>query len=356
MVTIFLAFNLGNTSVSDFFLELANRLAKDYRVVIFSTPYNMTISGLDSNIKVHIWPSPRPTKFKDFIFLIKLVKFYRPKIMIAIFGAVNLFVITGILLRVKHRIVWARTISTAFPSTKYLRIRKGFLYKMATLVIANSKATKQDLIKNFRVSPSRILMIYNAVKDYRVKQSPTENNKIIYVGRLHASKGVKTLLNAMALVLKSHPKTELHLYGGNLNGNELLTFKTQAKNLNIEEKIFFYGNQPKSTILNELSKAYITIVPSIVEAFGFVVIESFSVKTPVIGSRTTGIMEIIRDSEDGFLFETGNAEDLAFKILEIIKNPELRETFSNNCYLRFCENFELNVVINDLYKKIDELS
>jgi len=107
--------------------------------------------------------------------------------------------------------------------------------------------------------------------------------------------------------------------------------------------------------LEEFSGAYLAVVPSLVEAFGFVVIESFSVKTPVIGSRTSGIAEIVRDGRDGLLFEPGNSLDLAAKVVKVFKDPALRKNFSENCYQRFLNKFEVNKATGKLASHISEL-
>ncbi len=59
------------------------------------------------------------------------------------------------------------------------------------------------------------------------------------------------------------------------------------------------------------------------ECFPNVVLESFAVGTPVIGSQIGGISEQIIDGENGLIFQSGNAEDLRKKSLTLIKNPEL---------------------------------
>src|SRR5690606_23110763 len=105
-------------------------------------------------------------------------------------------------------------------------------------------------------------------------------------------KGVSVLIEAIPTVLKKFSQIEFVLIGGNLENTEILAYQEQVKKLNIEDNVRFTGNKGKDEVLKEFSTAYFSIVPSLVEAFGYVVIESFSVKTPVIGSNTSGISEI----------------------------------------------------------------
>ncbi len=350
MKTIFLSFTIKNSSVAEFFLELSNQLALNYKVIIITYAVEKSDFHISPKIEVIKWPSKRPTKFKDFLFLSKLVKKHKPEVMIANFGAVNMFLMVGYLLGVKQRIAWYHTLSAQLEKRKILQFRKKIFYKMATKIVANSKSTKDDLIKNFGVEKSKVKVIYNAVK-----KSVLLNNvipyKLVYAGRMHVTKGVDTLIQAMPFIVNKFPLVNLTLLGDDLKGKQIRKYIEVVKELEIQNNVNFIGNQNKDKVLEQFSSAYLTIVPSVVEAFGYVVIESFSVKTPVIGSNTSGIAEIIRDDLDGCLFEVNNHIDLAGKINRLFENPKLREQFSNNCFERFLENFEVKGVVNNFRKE-----
>ncbi len=356
MKTIFLSFTIADSSVSDYFVELSNKLAEEFKVIIITDSSAEQQTNLSSEIEILKWPSRRPTGWKDFEFLIQKVRSYRPEIMISVFGSVNLFLIVGFLLRVKNRIAWSRTISTQFSSKKSLQLRKKFIYKLATKIFANSEATKTDLVYNFGVWENKVEVVYNAVKEPVIGTTEVKRLKIVYVGRMHPSKGVSTLIEAMPLVISKFPEANLVLIGGDLTGKEIKDLQRSAMKLGINDNISFLGNQSKGKVLKEFSTAYLTVVPSLVEAFGFVVIESFSVKTPVVGSNTSGIAEIIRDGKDGFLFEPGNPEDLASKVIELFGDSELRQYFTENCHQRFSEGFEVQKNTRKLALKISNLT
>lgn len=346
MKTIFLSFTLKNSSVAEFFIELSNQLALNNRVIIITYAVEKNNFYISPEIEVIKWPSKRPTKFKDFLFLSKLVKKHKPGAMIANFGAVNMFLMVGYLLGVKQRIAWYHTLSAQLEKRKILQFRKKIFYKMATKIVANSKATKEDLVKNFGVEKSKVKVIYNAVKE-PVLLNKINPYKLVYAGRMHITKGVDTLIKAMPFVVSKFPLVNLILLGDDLKGEQIKKYIEKVKVLEVQNNVNFIGNQSKDKVLVQFSSAYLTIVPSIVEAFGYVVIESFSVKTPVIGSNTSGIAEIIRDDRDGLLFEVNNHRDLADKINHLLGNPKLREQFSKNCFECFLENFEVKQVVNN---------
>ncbi len=211
------------------------------------------------------------------------------------------------------------------------------------------------MIDNFGVRAEKIEVFYNAVKEYAIENPGLQRDKILYVGNMWSSKGVDTLLEAMPAVLEVYPEIKLSLIGGSLKGSRIKQLQKKSAELKIAANVTFLGSQSKERVLNEFAGAYLAVVPSIVEAFGFVVIESFSVKTPVIGANTSGIAEIIRNGKDGFLFQPGNPVDLSSKILKLLQNEELREEFSQNCYERFRDEFEVGCATTIVREKLKNI-
>src|SRR5690606_18358580 len=125
------------------------------------------------------------------------------------------------------------------------------------------------------------------------------------------------------------------------NGAEIKSLERRAAELGVSTQVRFLGSQPKQKVLEALSSAWFSVVPSLVEAFGFVVIESFSVRCPVIGSNRSGVSLIVRDGKDGFLFDPTSAPDLAQKMTTLLGNPELRGRFSQQCYENFLNQYEV---------------
>jgi len=343
---VFLSFSVLNTSVSDYFLSLAELFIKNnYKVVVFSDTKKPEGLILPKDVLLKYWPSKRPTTFRDAKFLYKEMIFHKPVITISVFNSVNLFLLVGSLCGIKKRVAWIRTLTTQFPQKKLLVIRKSMIYKLATKIIVNSNATKQDAIKNYKVSAKRIYVIPNSVKDnYELisKSIKINTKSIIYVGRLHYSKGVETLIKAFNLVVKASPSIKLIIIG---SGPEEEHLRQLTSTLNLQEKIFFKGNMSKLAVLEAFKNSYIAVVPSITEAFGFTVIEAMSMKTLVIGANNTGIQEIIIHNKTGLLFETHNYNDLANQLKTAIESTEYRDQLAFAGYNRFLKCYETKMAV-----------
>jgi glycosyltransferase involved in cell wall biosynthesis len=73
------------------------------------------------------------------------------------------------------------------------------------------------------------------------------------------------------------------------------------------------------------------VVPSVYpDNYPLVTLIALAYRTPVIGSRIGGIPEIIQSGVNGFLFEPGNADELASLINDIAEEPEIIQRLSEN--------------------------
>jgi glycosyltransferase involved in cell wall biosynthesis len=356
MKTVFLSFSITNSSVTDYFVTVCNKLSQHYNVVVFADKIEKTPFEMLAEIVVYKWPTPRPTTVKSFLFLLKKIRRHKPAIMLSMFGSINIFTITGFLARVKVRIAWVRSLSSQVGETASTQKRKKFVYGIATHLFANSNATSYDLQHVYGIPQSKITVLYNAVRRGHVQNQNPDYHKFIFVGNLKPLKGLHTLLDAMPQVLRKFPEARLEVIGGHLTGRALDEYKNKATVLGIAQSVDFVGWKQKQEIIGALAGANFSVVPSIVEAFGFVVIESFSAGTPVIGSNTTGIAEIVRDKEDGLLFEPGNPDDLARKIIEMYGDSTFRDKCAANCHVRFRDAFEIEKVTDAVVREIGRLA
>ncbi len=165
-----------------------------------------------------------------------------------------------------------------------------------------------------------INLINNFIDENKVEIN-TDNNYILYVGRLEKIKGIETLIKAV-----KNTNIPLKIVGG---GSEENTFKQYI----IEEKIKnveFLGFKNKQEVFQLTYNAKFTICPSEwYENFPFSIIETFLLGKPVIGSRMGGIPELVLHNETGLLFEAGNHIELNEKITELWNNNELITKFGS---------------------------
>lgn len=152
-----------------------------------------------------------------------------------------------------------------------------------------------------------------------------ETIDILYVGRLNKYKGLHILIKAFKQL--EHKNINLHIVG---EGSDMEDFKNfSGSNSNIT----FHGFVPERELVKIYKKANVVVIPSIwYEVFGIVIIESFKYATPVIGSDIGGIPELIENGYNGYLFETGNVDELGRILKNLIDNPSELRRLSDNAF------------------------
>ena len=147
-----------------------------------------------------------------------------------------------------------------------------------------------------------------------------------YVGRIVAWKGIDTLLSAMERVLVRRKDVVLVVVGGNPRRSlDLLDrYRRKVANGRFSGRVLFTGFQ--TDVRPFLKDMDVTLVPSAApDPCPRSVIESLALGTPVVGSETGGVPELIRHGYNGYLVKPNDAAGLANTILRVIENRESRQ-------------------------------
>jgi glycosyltransferase involved in cell wall biosynthesis len=136
----------------------------------------------------------------------------------------------------------------------------------------------------------------------------------VYVGRLSNEKGVQTLLRGFQQL----PDVPLKVVGTGPIEAELKAYAEQHKLTNVEFVGFKSGDEKWDLV----RRARFAVVSSEwYENFPISVLEHFAASKPVVASRIGGLPFIIEEGKTGYLYEAGNADDLAAKVRQIIADP-----------------------------------
>jgi D-inositol-3-phosphate glycosyltransferase len=164
---------------------------------------------------------------------------------------------------------------------------------------------------------------------------PLERCIILFVGRIEPLKGIDRLLRAIALLAPEMPcwRDELAvvIIGGAPGAGvdqvnaELARLEHLRAELGIEDLVTFQGAKDQDKLGYYYSAAEMTVMPSHYESFGMVALESMACGTPVVASKVGGLAFNVQDGQTGFLVPDGDAELLAHRMRQLLKDRELRE-------------------------------
>lgn len=158
--------------------------------------------------------------------------------------------------------------------------------------------------------------------------------KVLFVGRLDRLKGAHIFVEAIPIISKEMSNTSFILIGRDTNtGPNNSSMKTHLENLipnNIKDRVSFFGNAERDLLIDYYRGSDVCVVPSFYENFPNTVLEAMSCGKAVVASNTGGIPEVIEDGISGLLVKTGDARDLAEKVIMLFKKRDMRENIGIN--------------------------
>jgi len=151
-----------------------------------------------------------------------------------------------------------------------------------------------------------------------------QNNSVIgFVGELREKKGLKTLLNAYALVNKKQPVTLL-IVGEVRQGEDKKVFDDFQQS-NPNSQIIVTGYISPKDLPAYYSLIDIFVHPSLRDGMPNAVLEAMACGKTIIATPVGGVTDVIEDGVNGRLVPVNDVNGLAEKIAEALSQPEKRE-------------------------------
>lgn len=221
---------------------------------------------------------------------------------------------------------------------------KAFILKYCDLCTANSSATLSEVLKVYPKTRAEIVhmgvdlkMFTPEKRDEKVRQEYGSNAKIVMgVGRLIKWKGFEYLIRAFPGVLKKFPQAKLVIVGKGPEDENLKALAGRLK-LVFGENIFLPGTVGFDKLPHMYASFDVVVSPSITvaetgekEGQGNVVLEARASGTPVIASRSGGLVDSVDGKTTGLLFVEKDYKELAERITYLLSNKPVWEKLSKN--------------------------
>jgi len=170
----------------------------------------------------------------------------------------------------------------------------------------------------------RIFHIPTFSTDVQGDKEPHLGTYALYFGRITEEKGVETIVKAY----EKMPDKELKIVGDDTT-EEGVRLKRYVKEKNLYN-IEFVGFKQGIELEQAIRKSRFTIIPSIwYDNFPNTALESFSMYKPVIASDIGSLPELVVDGVSGYLFKSGDEEDLREKIRQLDDDGTVEELGRN---------------------------
>jgi len=141
--------------------------------------------------------------------------------------------------------------------------------------------------------------------------------RLVYVGRVDATKGVPLLVEAFRRLPISRAK--LTIVGG---WSTAAMRRFMEPHLHADPRITVAPGDP----LSALQRADVFVHPSFEDGFGYAPMEALACGTPVIVTTDTGMQEYVRDSDNGFVVPTGDVDAIVSALQALHHHPLSRSS------------------------------
>ncbi len=183
----------------------------------------------------------------------------------------------------------------------YLDLSARYHARVATRLLAISQATKDDLVRHYRVPPERITVTHLAAgESFRPVEDQVQiaavkarygitGDYFLYVGTLQPRKNLVRLLEAYAAMQIQNPQLVLVGKKGWLY-DEIFAV---VQKLGLQEQVIFPGYVPAADLPALYSGAMAFVFPSLYEGFGMPVLEAMACGAPVVCANVSSLPEVV---------------------------------------------------------------
>jgi len=214
------------------------------------------------------------------------------------------------------------------------RASETYLLKRASAVTTICEGLRNEMILR-GIESEKITVIPNAVDIEKFTEgSPADAElktklgfdgcKVLgFLGSFYAYEGLSLLMSALPSMLAKDDSIRVLLVGG---GPQEKNLKQQVAELQLQDKVVFAGRVPHEQVQIYYDLVDVLVYPRLPMRLTELVtplkpLEAMAQGKIVVASDVGGHKELIRDRENGYLFESGNESSLAAKVLEVLNQP-----------------------------------
>ena len=385
-------------------LDLANNLQGEFNITVAfgkqgangELAEKLKIAGINNYNIPHLKRAISPIDdFLALVEIIKLIKKIKPNIIhlnsskISILGSIASLIIKFQVSSFKFQVVytvhgwvfneplprwlklfyfWAEKITALFKNKiicvsefdRQIALTKKIAAALKLITIHNGLApiefySKEEARQRIHSvipasEPESSVQHHEQVSGLRVKPAMTSNLLIGSTGNLYKTKGFEHFIKASKIISEQKISATFIIIG---EGEERKKLETLIRQNNLANDFILTGR------INEAAKLLpafdIYVCSSVKEGLSYTIIEAMQAGLPIAATNVGGNSELIEDNITGLLAEAGNPESLAQKIIELIKNPALKNKLGQQAKLKAREEFCLEKMVEETKKAYSSL-
>lgn len=308
-------------------------ISRVYRIIVH-TKNLCKLFLKDKSIKViHINTSyDAKAIIRDSLFII-ISSFFKKKIVLQIHSAISAQ-------QNPKPVEWIA--KHIFPLSDKILVYSKEDWKNVAAFASNHKA---------EIFPNAIIVDQFANRDRTYKSDlriPEEGKVILFLSRLIKSKGVYDFIEAIPLVTKGYDNAYFLIAG---EGPEKEQMESQCQKKHMEKTVRFTGHIQDNQLIKAFSCADIFVLPTYhAEGMPMAILQALAAGLPIISTRFGSIPDIIEDNVNGFLVEPHSPEQVAEKILLLLRKEDIKKRMEDANRKHAINSFDVKIVLNKLEK------
>ncbi len=199
--------------------------------------------------------------------------------------------------------------SEEFDKPEFLHLREKL--KRASFVIAVTSYCRSQLYRWMEPPQwSKVNLVRCGLERafYENTVPPPSGHRLVCVGRLSDPKGHLLLIEAAGLLAAQSIDFELVMAG---DGEQRPLIEARVAELGLKKNVRITGWITSAQVRDEIIGARALVLASFAEGLPIVLIEAMALKRPVVTTWITGIPELVRHGEHGWLFPPGDVQACA---------------------------------------------
>jgi len=170
-----------------------------------------------------------------------------------------------------------------------------------------------------------------------------QGKRIVSLANLRVEKNHFLLLEVAKKMKLSHPEWTFHLIGKDFEDDYSEQIKKMIWDFNLGNNVFIYGS--KQDISTILTQADIAVLTSQTEGLPVALLEYGLYKKAVVVTRVGELPLLIQHGKNGFLVQSNDLDMFYSKLVELINNKSLQESFAENLHQTIVDHFSETSII-----------
>lgn len=237
--------------------------------------------------------------------------------------------------------------------------RFAALFRHGDLFLPVSRAFRDRLVA--AGAPAERTIVHHSGIDlsrfpFTTRSRPDRRPTLLFVGRLTEKKGLRYVLDALALLRTEGVDADLDVIG---DGPLRRDVEAQITDLGLGDRVRLLGGRAHTEVAARMRSAHVLVAPSIAAASGDqegipnVLKEAMATGLPVVSTFHGGVPELVDDGVSGYLVAERDARALADRLAHLLRRPDLWETLGRAARAKVESEFDssrLNDELVQLYR------